>query len=329
MTDDPNKNWADMYENISHDSQRFDRDKLGSGYGYVDGTDHYANHKQLLISFLHVPSNTIVSFKAFITAFNDTYSSDWASETVYGRADPIYLFKNTTRKISLAFKVPASSEGDAFENLGRVQKLTQFLYPNYTTLTNPITGCPDAFAQTISQSPLIRLKMFNLLNNHGPNGVAGRDRWDIIGSSGAEKGAFATSADRGLLGVIDNVTIGHNLENEGGFEQGPGVILPKLLDVNLSFSPIHEHAVGWGEDGKFINPAFPYSIDVEGSLPVPASEEHFAQSTTNTANSEANADNQLDPDSSSVATTPPGSDAAQAEEEAAALLTIGIGCDVT
>ena len=202
MADDPNKNWGDGFENV-WDSQRHDKDKLGGGFGYVDATDAYANKEQMIISFLHVPSNTVVSFKAFLTAFNDTFNSEWAPETVYGRADPIYMFKNTTRNISLAFKIPASSEGDAFENLGRVQKLTQFLYPNYTTLANPSTGVPDIFAQTISQSPLVRLKMFNLVNQHGPGGMKGLDAIQMLGLAPGSKRSFSgaqMSAGGGLLG---------------------------------------------------------------------------------------------------------------------------------
>ena len=60
---------------------------------FVDGSDAYANNRKLFISFHHVPTGKDVFFKAFITAFNETYNSDWSSESVYGRADPIYLFK--------------------------------------------------------------------------------------------------------------------------------------------------------------------------------------------------------------------------------------------
>jgi len=273
-----NKNWSDG-STTAFDATRFEEQEgVNADRWYVDGSDAYANHKQMLVSFLHVPSNSVVSFKAFITTFNDTYNSDWAAETVYGRADPIYMFKNTTRKISLAFVIPAASEGEAFENLGRVQKLVQFLYPNYTTLTNAATGKPDAFAQTISQSPLVRLKMFNILNNHGDTGI----NWgplalkakDVVKRPGM---SFHTSPSVGLLGVIDNVTVLHNLEGEqGAFTAVKGVALPKLLEVNLNFSPIHEHTVGWvsdpantGSAPTFASPHFPYSVDVEGSLPQP------------------------------------------------------------
>ena len=62
---------------------------------FVDTTDSYANQLGMAVSFHHVPSEQNIYFKAFITAFTETYSSDWNEEVVYGRADPIVLFKNT------------------------------------------------------------------------------------------------------------------------------------------------------------------------------------------------------------------------------------------
>jgi len=226
-------------------SQKFETD---SNIGTMQrAADSYANNRGAYISFQHVPSKTSVKFKAYITAFNETYNSDWASETVFGRIDPIYLFKNTTRKISLGFKLPAASASEAFENLGRVQKLLQFLYPNYTELPDPGGQQSGVFAQTISQSPMVRLKVMNLLTD-----VKGAKDFPTAGGEG--KGDFdhhmKPSADTspGLLGVIDNVTVNHNLEgNDGVLHASNGVILPKLIDISVSFSPIHEHPIGWSD----------------------------------------------------------------------------------
>jgi len=233
----------------------------------VDGSDGYANLKQMYISFLHVPSGKAVYFKAFLTTYNEAFNSTWAEEEVYGRPDPIYLFKNTKRKISLAFKAPAFSESEAFENLGKVQQLTQFLYPNYTTVGG------DIYAQTISQSPLIRLKIMNLVANQpvSTSTDGGRTYDDLV----TQHKAATTSASEGLLGVVDNITILSYLEKEGGFNEGPGVILPKILEVNMNFSPIHEHALGWDEKGKFSNNLFPYGVDLEGSKPAAAQADAF------------------------------------------------------
>ena len=222
----------------------------------VDGSDAFANGRKMFISFQHAPTGKSVFFKAFITAFNEAYNSDWAAETVYGRADPIYLFKNTQRKITLAFKIPAYSQSEAYENLGKVQQLIQFLYPNYTDVQG---------AQTISQSPLIRLKVMNLLRNTNDRfsdmdqhyGDSPTETIDPENPLSEEKLARYSQLQTwqshdGLLGALDYVNVNHNLEgDDGSFVVGDNALLPKLLDVNLSFSPIHEHALGWDSTNTF------------------------------------------------------------------------------
>ena len=251
------------------------------------GEDDLANKAGLVISFHHVPSGKFVFFKAFITAFTDTYAPDWSAETVYGRADPIYVFKNTTRKISLSFKVPAISAGEAYENLAKVQKLVQFLYPTYTDVNN---------AATIAQSPLVRLKVMNLAQETSTiTTITQLDEIPVpttaeelaaaeaeLAKITTETGGYSnytstTDSSRGLLGVINNVTVDHNLANSeaGVIEKGNNTILPKLIEINLDFSPIHEHPVGWHEGTTvdddmndvstgelvFASPGFPYMGD--------------------------------------------------------------------
>ena len=283
MASDKNKpveptEWANAAKTIPNfDATRYERGANPRTW-YADGSDAYAE-RGMVISFQHVPSKTVVSFKAFITAYNEVFSSDWGAETVYGRADPVYMFKNTTRKITLSFQVPAAAESEAFENLGRVQKLIQFLYPNYTTVNG---GAP---AQTISQSPLVRLKLLNLAQKHfqawqgegfaAPSFPYSVERKNLAamhrkadqeapsrsfpsftydqmikakkpsGKTGPPGGVTTQTADSGLLGVIQSLDVNYNLEEAGGFEEGAGVILPKLIDVNITFGAIHEHVVGW------------------------------------------------------------------------------------
>jgi hypothetical protein len=237
---------------------------------FIDGSDAMAN-KGMIVSFQHVPSDENVHFKGFITAFNETYNCDWQSETVFGRADPIHMFKNTQREITLAFNVPAASESEAFENLGRVQRLITFLYPSYVNPGNAIT---------ISNSPLVRLKVMNILaarpqfgdpsqssQNSNSDYAAGTFENLVHDGAGSSWDADGNSSNSGgLLGIIKNVSVNHNLDNpdHGVFEINKGTILPKMIEVNLTFSAIHEHPLGWSSDGdsqKFQNQLFPYGIN--------------------------------------------------------------------
>ena len=208
-------------------------EKVGS---YQDGADNMGN-AGYSIGFHHIISGVNLYFKAFITNYSDTFDSDWAAETVYGRADPIYTFKSTTRNISLGFKIPAASTSEGYENLAKVQQLAQFLYPAYENVGS---------AQTIAQGPLIRLKMMNLLQANPPSQDPNSKPGDLLSKYSAAGGATA-----GLLGIIKNITVEHNLAGDEGVldlktgADSGATILPKVITVNLAFSPIHETPLGW------------------------------------------------------------------------------------
>ena len=224
---------------------------------YADGSDALANDG-LTISFRHVPSDKNVYFKAFITAFNESYNSDWNEEPVFGRADPIYTFKQTTRKISLTFVVPAATVSEGFENMGRTQKLLSFLYPNYTDVDN---------ALSISQSPLIRLKVMNLAQTTKDIPVDGGFNFDNTVTTQQELIQKRDENTSGLLGAITNVSVNHNLDNPdtGAFHTSTGTVIPKLIEISVEFSVMHETHLGWDSEDNFSDPLFPYGADTTGA----------------------------------------------------------------
>ena len=234
--------------NISEISPKFKNVVFDRPNAFVDAAAAYANNLEMVVSFYHVPSGQAVYFKAFITAFNETYSCDWGREAVFGRIDPIYLFKQTDRRISLALAVPAATDSEGYENLGRVQMLSQFLYPSYTDIES---------ATSIAQSPLVKIKVMNLLQSTRSTATkADTNPFDIINEYKS-----ANAAEDGQLGVINSLAINHNLErpDAGVIERGPNTILPKHIEINIEFSPIHEAPLGW-KDGRTQNNRFPYNV---------------------------------------------------------------------
>jgi hypothetical protein len=228
------------------------------GYALIDGSDALANNGQV-ISVRNERNGSAVYFKAFITTFNDTFSPNYTPTEVFGRTDPIYQYKNTTRTITLAWKLPAASESEAFENLEKVQDFLQMLYPSYTDANN---------ALTLSETPLVRIKVMNLMQKSTSNRKTGN-----LGSGTDATDAFneyitTNNSSRGLLGVITSCNVNYNLEGtDGVFEKrlGPDggegartTILPKLIDINISFSPLHEKTLGYGSDSSISG--FPYGL---------------------------------------------------------------------
>ena len=229
---------------------------------YIDLEGRLADWEQMVVSFMLEPTGHSVFFKAYITAFNESYASDWVSETVFGRTDPIQHFKQTTRRISLALKVPAASSGEAYDNLGRVQQLTQYLYPNYTGRTNDTS--------TLSQNPFVRLKVMNLarkiITAGGVNNMAASlGRTEDKKSAGARYTSYKSTAhaNNGLLGTITSLNINHHLENSdiGVIQHSSNAIFSKAIEINLDFVVIHETQLGWNDSGNFMEPLFPYGVD--------------------------------------------------------------------
>jgi len=248
-TDDSNFFWQSKYKKIETTGVE----------SYIDGSDTLANKGHQVLSFHHVPSGKQVFFKAFITKYSENYTSDWGGgEQVFGRTDPIYTFSHTTRKIELGFSVPAGSESEAFENMGRVQRLIQFLYPAYFQ-SNP--GSKVDGSNTIGQSPLVRIKMMNLIQSVKGDASAGmgdeawKKRKELY-----EEYKSSWLPTNGLLAAIQNVSVNTELSKEGVLEKAPNTVMPKNFEITLSFAVIHEHTLGWDESGNSLDPTFPYGV---------------------------------------------------------------------
>ena len=207
-----------------------------------DAADAYGNIKQLYLSVFHLPSRLEINLKAFITTYNEIFSSQWNEEKVFGRNDPIATFKGTDRRISVAVDIPAFSLGEAKSNLAKCNRIAQFMYPAYLVGNR---------ANTISHPPLVRVCFANLIRRAG-------------------SGESPSAEESGLLGFIKQVTITPSFDDSSGFfDPGVGTLYPKLIAVSFDFVPLHEHDLGWGDQIGFNNPEivnFPFGkTDTEAS----------------------------------------------------------------
>jgi len=207
----------------------------------ADATNNIANKKKLTIQFFHVPTGHQVEFKAFLTEYSDKFESEWNSESVFGRMDPLETFQGTKRTITLAWAVPSYGLEEAQLNLSKASLLMSMLYPAYDE--DPGTGA-------ISAAPLFKLKFTNLI---------------------AQPGSFGQAEDVSISGLVGRV---------GGFNYTPdleagmfvpegieGVLYPKTINLQCEFTVFHTHRVGWTGGGKnvdWIAPdgmnGFPYGI---------------------------------------------------------------------
>ena len=209
---------------------------------YTDFSDGYANAKQLFLSFYSYNANATINFKGFIMSYSDSYNSDWNEEKMFGRNDPVYTFKSTSRSVSISFQIVASSLWEAMDNLQNVGSLAKFTYPAYTT--------PYELSTTMTSPPLVQMKLGNLIADH----------WQHNHS--INEGNTSDAKDGGLLGVIKGLTITPQFDS-GVYDEFQATIYPKLIEVSFDFGVLHQHKVGYDANnrGTWIGPQqFPYGV---------------------------------------------------------------------
>ena len=224
--------------------------KSGGGYTtYYDASDFYANSYHNYIQFTSIIGGdeaTSVKFKAFLTAFEDQFKSDWNSEQVYGRNDPIQTFKNTTRTISIGWDCPAGSIWEAKQNMANAALLVRMLYPGYRSLRN---------VSTINKPPLVKVKFRNLIK-------------DNLGENGP------------LLVTIDGINFSPDLE-AGFFDADESVefteipvdeLIPKLLKFSCTMTVLHKKTIGFSGSGRW-----PSSLSAFPNLPKTIADEIISE----------------------------------------------------
>tara|TARA_R100001015_G_C4612822_1_gene168404 strand:- start:456 stop:1433 length:978 start_codon:yes stop_codon:yes gene_type:complete len=249
---------------------KYGRDRGLRRDALVDMSDSYANFGQYVISFQHIATGKTVFFKAFVNDYSETFNCAWSPTTVYGRTDPIQNYTGTSRNISLAFNVPASSVGEAYENMGRISKLVQMLYPTY--MPNE-----DGTGMIIGQAPLVRVKMMNLITRERMS-VDDASRRQNIGDLDAAIDPpkspqealknYQTSPlpENGVLSAISSISYRSDLQNIQIFEKAPNTVLPQSLTVTLGFAVIHEETIGWdASTGEPLAESFPHKIRLAGT----------------------------------------------------------------
>lgn len=184
-----------------------------------------AVNKGMVLDFFHVPSGYSVAFKGMINSFSDQYQSEWNTETVYGRMDPISAFQGTARTISVEWDVVANTVVEAKLNMAKCETLMAMLYPSYE----------DGAANTINASPLFKFKFGNFAHDAG---------------AGFES-AGARASDAGLTGFIGGFTFEPDFDS--GIIDNPdgnsGVFYPQKLTLSAEFTVLHTHDMGWKKTG--------------------------------------------------------------------------------
>jgi hypothetical protein len=202
-----------------HEGYYFGDGPQFESHAHGDGTHETTalHNAGFTLAFMHVPTGREVEFKAFLDQISDAYTTNWSTESVYGRMDQIATFQNTQRAIAVSWIVPAGSELEAIDNMRRVQHLMQFMYPVYTD------------DSVLASAPLLRLKFGNLIRD--------------------------AKTGKGLLGYVNGFTV--DPDQEAGwfaYSHGPMTgdpeLYPKALRLNCDFTVLHEHDLGYKQTAE-------------------------------------------------------------------------------
>ena len=205
------------------------------------------------IKFTHLPTGEAVAFEGWVTDFSDNFGSNWNTQTVYGRMDPLATFQGTQRNISIGFDIVSDNMGQAMMNLANVNRLIQFLYPVYEQ------HGATADQTVLKAGPLIGLKYTNLIASVSPAGnylvgfMDGVTYNPDMAFGGFLPGVVTvedTELDSRTTAVDEE--LGHATAAEREIKRDTTIskaYVPKKLSISLTFTVMHTHLPGWIADG--------------------------------------------------------------------------------
>jgi len=119
--------------------------------------------------FHDLRTNEIIAFHAFIENVTDSFDAEYAESDGYGRVGKVYTYKNTNRTITCSFRVVSTNKRDFGEMWHKINKLLMLIYPQYTAgrlIKHEEGDFYQPFSQLISNSPMIRLRLGDLLKTN-------------------------------------------------------------------------------------------------------------------------------------------------------------------
>ena len=210
---------------------------IATNYGDLNS---YVKKSGAILTIQSMITGKTVKLPGFLTDLSQNFSSTWNTEDVFGRVDPIATFQGTGRTISLSLDLPADSAKVARSNLDSCSKIATFLYPSYVEkkakidATGKVGGAgikEYKVAAIQNKAPLVKIKFGNLVKS--------------------------TATGGGLLGYIDSFSFNPSFD-DGVFNPSRGKFYPRVINVSISFNPLHQDILGWSEHGNWAGARLPF-----------------------------------------------------------------------
>ena len=114
---------------------------FGSAIGGVDSTRDLVKFGFTIIGNGGTsPAFTTVNFRAFLTGYSDSHSSQWDAKRYAGRGENFYTYQGFDRAVSFNFKIAAQSKQEMAPLYKKLNFLLSSLYPDYESGTGFMRG---------------------------------------------------------------------------------------------------------------------------------------------------------------------------------------------
>jgi len=121
-------------------------------------------------------TNEILSFHAFLEDSSEDFSVEYTQQDGYGRMDKVQIYKGTTRKINVSFKMVATNEEDHNLMWYKINRLAMTIYPQWTQGREVNVGgikFIQPFSQIPGATPVVRLRLGDLWrSNYSKQSIA-------------------------------------------------------------------------------------------------------------------------------------------------------------
>ena len=165
------------------------------------------------------PNVTYIPFRAYLDSFSDDYSADWNNFKYIGRAEDLYTYGGFNRTIQFAFKVAASSKAEMMPLYEKLNLLVGSTAPSYVG-----TG--------FMRGQFVAVTIGDYLKNQ-------------TGFIQSISLSWSTDYIWHSEGMDD---FGKTEELQEGEKSTTSKHLPTILDVNVSFTPIHTELPKYGAE---------------------------------------------------------------------------------
>jgi hypothetical protein len=149
-------------------------------------------------TFHDMRTNELISFGAFITDLQDSFSPTYNSTEAYGRTESIMTYTSTKRDIQLGFYIVATNPTDFDLMWRKINKLVTLVYPQYSKgrlINKGGNTFRMPFSQVMTSSPMIRLRIGETITGNYSRFNLTR----LFGTGDATQGGIAATGEAGTV----------------------------------------------------------------------------------------------------------------------------------